>query len=162
MRPEIISGEIMSARIARAFEAALAADNYAVLHLNRELDGVRADRSIYVQEALRFMARLARRCRGSTQYRRLDHLTRFLPNAITIEKLADGPHLNVLIQKPSRWSFEDFQQVFVAEWLQSPWAATDERAVYIKPRNPRSRLVGYSHKEGDESLVIETLRFSAC
>lgn len=153
---------MMSARIARAFEAAVAADTYAVLHLHREVDGVWAHRSIYVDEAVRFMARLARRCRGNTQFRRLDHLSRFLPNAITIEKLADGPHLNVLIQKPSRWTFEDFQQVFLEEWWRSQWASTDERAVYIAPREAGSDLFGYTHKEGDESLVRETLRFSAC
>ena len=152
----------MSARIARNLEAALAADVYAVLHLNREIDGIRADRSIYVREVVAFMERLAKRCRGKTQYRRLPHLHRFLPNAVTIEKMADGPHLNVMIQKPPRWSLEEFQDVFATEWLKSSWAATDERAVYVAPREPRSNLVGYTHKEGDESLVIETLRFSAC
>jgi hypothetical protein len=162
MRPETIPGEIMSAQIAKAFEAALAADVYAVLHLNRELDGIRADRSIYVRQVVGFMERLAKRCRGKTQYRRLPHLHRFLPNAVTIEKIADGPHLNVMIQKPLNWPFDDFHKVFATEWLKSPWAATDERAVYIARRKARSNLIGYTHKEGDESLVLETLRFSAC
>ena len=162
MRSEIISGEIMSARIARAFEASLAADVYAVLHLHRELDGIRADRSIYVREAVGLMERLSKRCRGKTQYRRLPHLKRFLPNAVTIEKMIDGPHFNVLVRKPTHWSFDDFEGVFAAEWMRSPWAATDKRAVYIAPREPGSRLVSYTHKEGDESLVLETLRFSAC
>src|SRR5258705_4959734 len=161
MKPETISGEIMSAQIAKAFEAALAADVYAVLHLNRELDGIRAERSIYVRQIVGFMERLAKRCRGKTKYRRLPHLHRFLPNAVTIEKMADGPHFNVLIQKPSHWSFDDFYGLLVTEWLRSPWAATDHRAIYIaRPESP-SKLMAYIHKEGDESLVVETLRFSA-
>lgn len=159
MRPEIISGEVLAARIAKAFEAALAADVYAVLHLNRQIDGYRGDRQLYKNEALAFMVRLARRVRGKSLYRRCPPNRRFLANAITIEKLGDGPHLNILIRKPRHWEFDAFREVFVEEWLKTPWAATDPKAVYCQPREPGSDLAGYCHKEGDEALVHETLSF---
>lgn len=134
-------------------------DVYAVVHLRREVDGIRGQRSIYVAQAVAFMERLSKRVRGKSTYRRLPHLARFLPNAVSIEKLADGPHFNVMIRKPANWGFEQFRDAFVEEWLKSAWAATDERAIDVQPRQIDSDLFGYCHKEGDEALVHETLRF---
>jgi hypothetical protein len=161
MRPEINAGEIVPARIARAFEASLQSNVYAVLRLNRDLDGVRADRSIYVDEAVRFMARLAQRVRGKRVYGRLPHLKRFLPNAMSIEQLIEGPHFNLMIHRPDSWDFEAFEMALKEEWLKSPWASNDdERAIKIEARQPGSCLFGYCNKEGDEALIVETLRFA--
>ena len=159
MSPEIVAGERMSAKIAKAFDAAIFPNTYAVLHLRRELEGYRGERQLYEREALGFMARLSKRVRGKTTYRRLAPDKRLLPNAITIEKLLDGPHLNVMIRRPGNWEFDAFAGALREEWLKSPWAATDERAVKIMPRQRGSNLVGYCHKEGDEALLIQTLSF---
>ncbi|MCL6684098.1 hypothetical protein [Sphingomonas alba] len=159
MEPEIVAGERMSAKIAKAFDAAISPDTYAVLHLRRELDGCRGERQLYEREALGFMARLSKRVRGKATHRRLPPDQRFLPNAITIEKLFDGPHLNVMLRRPANWEFDAFEAVLREEWLKSPWAATDQRAVKIMERERGSNLVGYCHKEGDEALLIETLSF---
>lgn len=149
----------MAARIAQAIDTALNADVYAVLHLNREVDGHRGDRTLYEREAVAFMVRLAKRIRGKVVYRRLPVDHRFLPNVITIEKLGDGPHLNVMMRKPAHCDFDKFRAALLEEWRKTPWAATGERSAYCQPREPGSRLAGYCHKEGDEALVHETLSF---
>jgi hypothetical protein len=159
MRPEIVAGERMPAKIAREYESALSADTYAVLHLRRDLEGHRGDRQLYVKEAVAFTMRLSKRVRGKATFRRLRPLERLLPNAITVEKLFDGPHLNLMVRRPPHWDFETFASVLREEWLKSPWAATDERAIKIMPREPNSDLVAYCHKEGDGSQILETLRF---
>ena len=159
MKHAIITGERVTNQLARALEASLRADTYAVLHLNREVDGIRGDRQIYAAETVKFMERLAKLVRGTRNYRSMPAGKRFLANAITIEKLYDGPHLNIMIRKPSHWSDERFREAMVETWQVSPWAACDANAVYIEPRISGSRLVGYCHKEGDEALVVETLSF---
>jgi hypothetical protein len=159
MKYEIVAGERMSAKIARAFEVALSADTYAVLHFRREVDGYRGDRQLYVKETVAFMTRLSKRVRGKATFRRMPPLERFLPNAVTLEKLADGPHLNVMLRRPIHWEFDCFADALREEWLRSPWAATDKRAIKVMQRERGSNLVAYCHKEGDEALIIETLKF---
>lgn len=158
MTPEIVAGERMPSKIARAYESAIAADTFAVLHLRREVDGFGGDRQLYVKEAIAFMTRLSKRIRGKATFRRLRPLERFLPNAVTIEKLTDGPHLNVMVRRPPHWDFDTFACAMREEWLKSPWAATDERAIKIMRREWGSNLVGYCHKEGDDAMIMETLR----
>ena len=159
MRPELVAGTRVSARIARAFEKELCTNVYAVLHLNRHVESVLGTRTIYVCEAKLLMKRIAQRARGKSTYRRLPELERFLPNAISIEKLDDGPHLNVMIRRPENWDFETFRTMFLTEWIKSPWAASGAGAIHIQPREVGTDLFGYIHKEGDETLVHETLRF---
>lgn len=159
MRPEIVAGEYVPARITKAFEARLRSNVYAVLHLKREVDGIRGERPIYVSEALRFMARLSSRVRGKNVYKRLPTGTRFLPHAMCIEKLFEGPHFNLMIRRPEHWAFDDFQAALIQEWIKSPWAAQDERAIYVEPREVQTDLYGYCTKEGDEALIHETLQF---
>lgn len=159
MRPDITAGEYVPASIARAFELALQSNVYAVLHLKREVDGIRGERSIYVKEALRFMARLAMRVRGKTLYKRLPSGERFLSHAMSIEKLFDGPHFNLMIRRPEHWDFDRFHAALVEEWVKSPWAAQDERAMLVEPREAGTDLFGYCIKEGDEALIHETLQF---
>lgn len=161
MRPDIVAGEIVPARLARAFEATLQSNVYAVLRLCREVDGIHGDRAIYVEEAVKFMARLARRVRGKRAYERLPHLERFLPNAMSLEQLFEGPHFNLMIRRPVSWDFAPFEAALTEEWLKSPWASNeDDRAIKIEPRQTGSCLFGYCHKEGDEALIVETLRFA--
>ena len=159
MRPEITAGDYVPACITRAFEVALQSNVYAVLHLKREVDGVRGERLIYVKEALRFMARLAVRVRGKNVYKRLPCGERFLTHAMSIEKLFDGPHFNLMIRRPEHWEFDRFQAALVDEWMRSPWAAQDERAILVEARQAGSDLFGYCIKEGDEALIHETLQF---
>jgi hypothetical protein len=159
MRPEIVAGEYVPACITRAFEGRLRSNVYAVLHLKREVDGIRGERSIYVSEALRFMARLSSRIRGKNAYKRLPTGRRFLPHAMSVEKLFDGPHFNLMIRRPDHWEFENFQAALVDEWIKSPWAALDERAIYVEPREVQTSLFAYCTKEGDEALIHETLQF---
>ncbi len=149
----------MSAAIAAAFERATRFDVYAVLHLNRYADGFRGEETAYKKAALDLMVRLSKRVFGKSKYRRLPRGSRLLPNMITIEKLTDGPHLNVIMQRPANMDFEMFRARLLEEWFRSPWAANDHGAFYCEPREPGSRLVGYCHKEIDRVCVDETMTF---
>ena len=63
-------------------------------------------------------------------------------------------HLNLMFRRPDWITFEEFQCAIAEGWQKSPWAMPD-----IKIEQRLGDCVGYSLKEGPETLLTSVLSF---
>ena len=125
------------------------------------------------ERAGQFIARLSKAIYGKTAYRRFK-LT--IPNALTLEGNGNGRscfwlshekdprslkergkvryHFNILLRKPEWMPFDQLEEIIKNIWRSCDWTMPD---INIEERT--GDCVGYSLKEGPETLVTKTLSF---
>lgn len=138
----------LTPRQARAFEAWTGFDAYGVFHFNRHADGEIGTEQIYESVAERFIVATSKRIYGKAGFKRRPLGHRLLPSWMIIEKMADNPHLNLLLRIPDGYDFEKLRDRILDEWFRSPWAATGADAVLFERRKSNAtNLIGYTNKE---------------
>jgi hypothetical protein len=159
----IPSSQRFPRRVIRGFDQQINPNVYAVGHLHTCLwDGdLRIGRpgtfEAYDEEAYKLIANLSKRLLGKTAYRKRPLSRRRLPNFVTLECMTDCPHLNILIHKPERFSFEELEAALRDEWRKLHWTVKEPGALWIQRR--AGDCVGYSFKEGNEALLPRSLCF---
>lgn len=151
----------------------LSSNVYAVVNLKQgtsiDFKGsvlwVKGDPYYYEAAYGQFIRRLSKRIYGKNCYRRSKRvtkkykqpITRLIPNAFMLE---GGPskgtryHLNIQLRRPEWLALDKLRSLFLEEWAKTPWAMSD---VYFEERT--GDCVGYSLKEGPETLLTSSLRF---
>lgn len=133
------------------------------------------NRDRYAQSYDQFIRRLSIQVYGKSNWRKHRKL---LPNAMTIEGGAHEQyrggryvkkkcllefqsgragvryHLNICLRRPDWITFDKFQKKVQIEWSLNDWAMPD-----ILIQESTGDCVGYSFKEGPESLVSNSLSF---
>lgn len=138
-------------------------NTYGVLHLQKALWDSdlqlceRGTREIYDRVAYQLVRDVSKAIFGKQSYRRRPKHRKRLPNAVTLERFDDCPHLNVLIHRPATTSLEEFETIFRQEWEKFRWAGTGPNAFYLKPMT--GGAVAYSFKEGPDALLERSLSF---
>jgi len=150
-------------RIIHEFDRQVQPNVYAVGHLHRSLwdADLRIGRpgtfEAYDTEAYKLIANVTKRLLGKTAYRKRPVHRKRLPNLVTLESIADRPHLNILVHKPDRFTFEEFKATLIQEWAALTWTVKEPGALWIEPR--AGNCVAYSFKEGNESLLPRSYCF---
>ena len=155
--------ERCSSALIRAYDQQIRPNVYAVGHLERCLWdsdlglGRPASVEAYDDTAYRLLANVSKRLLGKSAYRKRPQERRRLPNMVTLESFGDRPHLNILIHKPERFSFEQLENALREEWGVLPWTNKLTGSLWIQPRT--GDCVRYALKEGYESLLPRSLSF---
>lgn len=150
-------------RVIHEWDRIIQPNVYAVGHLHRSLwdSDLRLGRSgnfeTYDIEAYKLIANVTKRLLGKTAYRMRPPSRKRLPNFVTLERMADRPHLNILIHKPDRFSFEQLEAAFREEWNNLTWTVKEPSAFWIEERS--GGCVSYSFKEGNEALLPRSYCF---
>jgi hypothetical protein len=171
--------------MASDIEKRLQPNVYIVGHLKRFHDGEYGSREVIEKLTTKVMARFTNRLLGKKRFKRLKHGKpvprdkkepishgkpagpnsrrviphgkRLVPNAVTLEHADTNPHLNIFLRRPEWISFDDFAEMFEEVWWESPWSSTGPGAFQIEERQPGTKVVGYSLKEGTGALLHGSL-----
>lgn len=145
------SADEMSAWI----ESSVCPDVYAVVHLKRSALGQIGNSTIYDNVASAYLARISCRIFGPKGFRKRPHGHRLIPNAVTLEKLEDRPHLNIHLRCPGHLEFTVLRDIMEEEWspTKTPWASDGRGTFWCEQRDPEGSPVHYSLKEGSQALL---------
>lgn len=150
-------------RVIREFDRQIKPNVYTVGHLHTSLWdrdlrlGRKGTYEVYDVEAYKLIANVTKRLLGKTAYRNRPISRKRLPNFITLEGMPDRPHLNILIHKPDRFSFEQLKAALREEWMRLDWTVKEPGGFWVQPRS--GDCVSYSFKEGNESLLPRSYCF---
>lgn len=162
-RPTTPISQPFPQKVIRKFDAQIKPNVYAVGHLKTHLWdsdlrlGQPGTFEAYDMEAYKLMANVSKRLLGRTAYRKRHPCRKRLPNFVTLEGFGDCPHLNILIHKAERFSFEELESALRDEWMRLDWTVKEPRAFWIERRV--GNCVSYSFKEGNEALLQRSLCF---